>query len=187
MAELHKRFPYRMLAGAVLLVIVAAVLAFVETVGRRGTLVARYERLLAPTYQQRLAGGADMEGFEGEISESDVVALLGSYTDCRDKLEGMGWPLIESIGTVRNRFGVLPEEPRLKTAEPYLPIPTSVFPLRAMRWEEGPVEVTVVFSRFYGHSLLEYKGLRLKSERFTWWHLRRWAEMAWTAIHGSRR
>jgi hypothetical protein len=57
-----------------------------------------------------------------------------------------------------------------------------------MRWEEGPVEVIVVFTRFgIGQSLLDYKDLRLNSERFTWWHVRRWAEKAWTAIHGPRR
>lgn len=185
MPETQKRFPYRLLVCSVVLVILAAAIGLIETVGRRGTIVGRYERLRAPTYLQTLAGGADMEGFDLNMSESEVLAVLGPYTDCRD--EPTGWePPRRNAETTRNRFGVLPPEPQLKSTEEYFTVPTGVMPARLMRWEEGPGEVTVVSHRVYGHCFLDYKDLRLTSDRLTWWHVRRWAEIVWTAIHGPR-
>ena len=45
MAEAKKRFPWWLVVCAALLVPLAAALGLIETVGRRGTLVGRYERL----------------------------------------------------------------------------------------------------------------------------------------------
>jgi hypothetical protein len=45
MAEPKKRIPHWVLVCSVLLAIVAAVLGFIEAVGRRGTIVGRYHRL----------------------------------------------------------------------------------------------------------------------------------------------
>jgi hypothetical protein len=188
MAEEKKRFPWWLVACAAGLVLLAAMLGFIETVGRQGTIIGRYERLLAPTYLQSLAGDADMEGFDLNMPESAAFAALGPYTDCRDEATAW-WLLDRKVQTVRNRFAVLPEEPRLKTKAPYIGgWPGGNWPpSRVMRWEEGPVEVTVVFTRFdRARWFLNYKDLRLNSERFTWWHVRRWAEKAYTAIHGPR-
>jgi hypothetical protein len=45
MAESPKRFPWCWRAVAVLLVIFAVVVGFIETVGPRGTIVSRYEQI----------------------------------------------------------------------------------------------------------------------------------------------
>src|SRR5579885_1863223 len=160
MPEEKKRFPWWLVVCALVCVIGAALLGFIETVGRRGTIVGRYERLLAPTYMQSLAGGRDIEGLDMNMSENDVVAALGSSTDCRDEATRW-WRPDRNDATRRNCFGVLPKEPQLKTTEQYFDVPMFVVPLRVMRWEEGPVEITVAFTRVYGHSLINCKCLRL--------------------------
>jgi hypothetical protein len=45
MSEEKKRFPWWLVACAVVLVLLAAVLGFIETVGRQGTLLGRYEHI----------------------------------------------------------------------------------------------------------------------------------------------
>jgi hypothetical protein len=59
MAEEKKRFPWWLPACSVLLVIFAVALGFVETVGRQGTIVGRFNRL------------------EMYMSEAEVRAILG--------------------------------------------------------------------------------------------------------------
>jgi hypothetical protein len=63
MAEEKKRFPWWWLACAVLLVIFAAVMGFIETVGRQGTIVGRYEQI------------------HPEMSRREVYAILGRTTN----------------------------------------------------------------------------------------------------------
>jgi hypothetical protein len=34
---------------------------------------------------------------------------------------------------------------------------------------------------------VERKEINVDHAHLTWWHVRRWAEQAWTAVHGPRR
>jgi hypothetical protein len=45
MAEEKKRLPWRLLACAVALLIAGLTVGFIETIGRQGTIVGRYERI----------------------------------------------------------------------------------------------------------------------------------------------
>jgi hypothetical protein len=133
MAQEKKRFRWWLFlcaaVCAVLLVPLAAALGLIETVGRRGTLAGRYERI--------------QEG----MSRTDVVRILGQPPIIFQRTDSMPEP--------------------------------------AQHWDEGPVLVAVWFD--------EKNRVRVKSighfagEIFVWWHVRRWAEKAYTAIHGPRR
>jgi hypothetical protein len=64
MPDEKKRFPWRLAACAFLLVALAAVLGFIETVGRQGTIVGRYERIrvgMLRTETDSILGPADYE------------------------------------------------------------------------------------------------------------------------------
>jgi hypothetical protein len=63
MAERKKRFPWWLAACAAALAIVAAVLGFIETVGRQGTIVGRYDRLTKG------------------MSYADIISVLGRDPD----------------------------------------------------------------------------------------------------------
>jgi len=189
MAEGKKRFRWWLLVGAVLLAIFAAALGLIETVGRRGTIVGRYERLLAPSPLQWVADRAYRRGSDVHVTERQVVDILGPHASRQDAVTRL-WSGDAFPEIAKDHFGALPEEPQLKGPLP--PNPREKFgsgipepPANILRWEDGPVEVLVSFKHRTGW--LEYKVLRLRSDRFTWWHVRRWAEQAYTAIHGPRR
>jgi hypothetical protein len=147
MAEAQKRFPWRLLAGAVVLVPLAAVIGLIEAVGRQGTLAGRGERL------------------EEGMSLQEVRSALGIDFDTSHQgghRESDGW---------------------VETKE----------------WSEGPAHVITVFrvpevpGRFLSR-LGSGNDWKLRSSEVhidgsaSWlWHVRRWAEQAYTAIHGPRR
>ncbi len=118
-----KRFPWWAVVGAVLLLLLAAALGIIETMGRWGTLVGRVERV------------------KYGMSEMEVVQILGRTSD------GQG----------------------------------STSPA----WRDDGVVVVVGFEDSDSVCSIEIfdgvGGLRLR------WRIRRWAEQAYTAIHGPRR
>jgi hypothetical protein len=144
MAESQKRFPYRLLACSVLLVLLAAVLSFIETVGRRGTLVGRYQQI------------------KDDMSAAQVAHALG----------------------VR---------PQVRSA-PF----TNMFLTADMEYVDGPVKVVVRFELIQADHPCDPSELSITDRHlyfgqaegtrlaWAWWHMRRWAEQAWMAIHGSR-
>jgi hypothetical protein len=73
MAEEKKRLPYRMLAGVVVLVTIAAVLGFIGTVRWRGTLAGRYQHIkkgMSRDEAHRILGPPD---FSFPMREKDPV------------------------------------------------------------------------------------------------------------------
>jgi hypothetical protein len=137
MAEEKKRFGWWLVLCAVLAVLLAAVLGLVETVGRQGTIVGRFQRI------------------EKGMAMPDVVAVLG----------------VSSSTASRPRFWG--------------------------EWKEGPVKVTITLSCIethadktldrYPHYAVEGKYLEFQANPAAFWWVRRWAEQAYTAIHGPRR
>ena len=136
MSERRKRLPWRLLACAVLLVILAAGIGLIETVGRHGTIVGRFERI--------------QEG----MALPEVVAVLGA----------------SSSAVSRPRFWG--------------------------EWGEGPVKVTITLSCIekhadkaqedrYPHYGVEGKYLEFQDNPPVFWWVRRWAEQAYTTIHGT--
>jgi hypothetical protein len=127
MPDEKNRFPWWLLAVAGLPL--AAVLGFIETVGRQGTLVGRFELVRTG------------------MSFVEVVDALGSCPCVLDD--------------------------------------------RDQYWLDDPVDVKL---RFEGKWRLDPndwhvldKRLRVNGAGSTWWRIRRWAEQAYTAIHGPRR
>jgi hypothetical protein len=138
MAEEKKRFPWWLIVCAVLFVPLAAVFRFIETVGREGTILGRYERVT--------------EGMKYD----DAARILGTPDD-----EGLG----------PSRFLG----------------PASL--AHYSHWSEGPSEVWVEVSigRSFGTECCVRGKASEVSRRFSLWHLRRWAEQAYAALHGPHR
>jgi hypothetical protein len=138
MAEEKKRFPWWLVVCAVVAVLLAAVIGFIETVGRRGTPADRYERV-----------GKGILTKAGMVKE-DIVAILGAPT----KIEN---------GSKRGEICV---------------------------WQDGPAEIRVCFSHTRDD---EWEAIWSRFDedgayrRSVTWRIRRWAEQAYTAIHGRRR
>ena len=126
MAEEKKRFPWRLWAGTLVALLLAAVVGFIETVGRRGTVVGRYERIHVGMSRGRV----------DQILSHDFPT------------ENSGW--LEF-------------------------------------WNDGPLSLCLTFrdDRVIDKSL-ESSFTQTTNSR-AWWHVRRWAEQAYTAIHGPRR
>jgi|SRR5579885_1535468 len=128
MPEEKKRFPWWLLGCAVALVLLAAVVGFIETVGRERTIIGRFDKL------------------EVGMPETKVEAILG-----RADLEQSG-----------------------------------------SYWHEGPVDVEVVWQTEWKDDepqgrRVARKSYRVESGGYALWRIRRWAEQAYTAIHGPRR
>ena len=127
MPEEKKRFPWWLAAGAVLLAIVAAALGLIETVGREGTIVNRYDRIV-----------------EG-MPRTEALRILGS--------------------------------PRAVPCAGNLAV-----------WKEGPLCVVVEFEDDNRTKAKDLVVLHPEdTDLYISWHFRRWAEQAYTAIHGPRR
>jgi len=176
-----KRFWQSVCVIAVLLVVAAAFTGMAE-VGRRGTLVGRYE------------------GIHERMPESDALAVLGpplTVTESR------------SIDYCLLRPELLPNMSLAVSAKPLVcyfwelenwpPVPAflpSAAITKSYTWRDGPAEARLVMMRRYRG---RYKGdwsdewvvgqaeLQVDSVPFGSWRLRRWAEQAYTAIHGPRR
>ena len=52
--------------------------------------------------------------------------------------------------------------------------------------QDGPAEVGIWFDRQNGH-LRQKSALEVADAPFGWWHIRRWTEQAYAALHGQRR
>jgi hypothetical protein len=132
MAEAQKRFSWWLVVAAVLPVFFAAVVGFIETVGRQGTIVARFHRL------------------ELNMAEGEARAILGRREDMNIPSIGHnpGWSI----------------------------------------WREGPMDLTIYWIQ--GPRERHIRSIEFDLSRrapFLFWRLRRWAEQAYTAIHGPRR
>jgi hypothetical protein len=167
MAEEKKRFPWWLVATAALL-LVAAVLGFIETVGWRGTIVGRYERI------------------QDGMSEAEALSILGP-----------GDPVFEpsELSNTQN------EQIEWNLAHPGTYVGYHV------KWQEGPARVLVIFvapspaapavltsREWFGWPPQDHydfkvmvKIFRMTNDIAPAWDLRRWAEQAYTAIHGPRR
>ena len=130
MAEEKKRFPWRLVVCAVVLVPLAAALGLFETVGRKGTIIGRYDRV------------------KKGMSWFDVTAILGPASD--NGLDG-----------------------NLLDLDSY-----------TVCWQEGPATIVVEFDP---ETVVLHKRIAtyppFTRDHF-WWHVHRWAEKAYTAIHG---
>src|SRR5579885_2286626 len=125
MPEEKKRLPWWLVACAAVLVPLAAVLGFIETVGRRGTIYGRFNEI------------------GNGMSRADVLRILGPPSYAPDK-EGLVW----EVGLDHS-------------------------------WVQ-----------FDGRDRVTSKGIEgsdLPSAYGVGWFVRRWAEKAFTAIHGPRR
>jgi hypothetical protein len=134
MAEGQKRFPWWLVACAALLVPPAAVIGFIETVGRQGTTVGRCQRL------------------ELGMAEFDALALVGRPADWNFNSPDFGDGACSM-------------------------------------WYDGPMDVTVYWTKGEqperGIRSIQFDRSQRGPDPF--WHMRRWAEQAYTAIHGPRR
>jgi hypothetical protein len=196
------RFGVWIVAFSVPLVLLGTILGFIETVGRQGTIIGRYERLPAPTVRQLNASYSSAN--QEELSEAEVFAIFGPFNDYRPDPAGMqGWEYRQkNAETKRDLYKILPKEPEVEERLPAFYVGEPI-PVRVANWREGPVEVAVAFQPCHAVDLnpenpgsfhvratrwLVYANdLQVKSERFSWWHIRRWAEKAWTMMHGERR
>jgi hypothetical protein len=144
MAEEKKPFPWWLVAWVVVLAILGTALGFIETVGRRGTLVGRYERI------------------HEAMAASKALAILGP----------------PDITGSRH------------------PDPAYSGPVQMYCWHEGPAAVwiaivedqTIGWREDDGRTprFVDAKRLTMEKDVSVIWHVRRWAEQAYTAIHGPR-
>jgi hypothetical protein len=154
MTEEKKRFPWRLIGCAVLAVLLAAVVGFIETAGREGTVIGRYERI------KRIKHGA---------SEAEIVAIMGKDalrsgetadgTDldtCLERADGLG----------RIRVTVATKDADIMASPP-------------LAWVTRIIEP-------HGKAFA-FTELELAGDPPFLWRCRRWAEQAYTTIHGPRR
>jgi hypothetical protein len=165
MAEEKKRFPWWVPASAVSVAIFALVFAFIEIVGRRGTLVDRYKLLTK------------------WMSEADVLAILGppdttkeaNYPDRADPPADMG-----AAGPDPLRSG---DGPAVTRSYTWREGPAEVSIIMMRGFHDGPA-----FPNRSGGWWIAKKRLVIDERRlpmFGW--LRLWARKAYTAIHAPPR
>ena len=157
MAEQKKRVSWSMVVCGVILVPLGVVFGFIETVGRQGTLLGRHERLIA----------------QHPRTEADVLTTLGTYGHFSSDVKAA------TLSIAPDDFSLPPR-------------------LRFDRWTDGAVDVIIVFSQDNGYQgqwlIDDHRQWPMDDRRAlvgrdadAWWHVRRWAEQAYTAIHGPRR
>jgi hypothetical protein len=177
MSEAKKWFPWWLPAWSAVLVISALGAGFIET-GRRGTLVGRYDRI------------------HERMPEADAVAILGpplTVTEAHAlhrsllRPEAFVFPTSWSTNPLAHYFT------HMQVWPPVTPLPVIT---KSYIWRDGPAEARLVMMRQYRG---RYKGdwsddwvvgqadLQVDNAPFGSWHVRRWAEQAYTAIHGPRR
>lgn len=195
MAEPKKRFPYRLLACSAPLIVFAAVMGFIETVGRHGTIIGRYEQVPGPTVRQFYS----LKPFSFvALSDAEIFSIVGKYDSYRDAEFGTWrWPTSSiSQEKLRDRFGVLPKEPvdpnPVRVAHFHAGVPP---PMKVAVWQEGPVELRIAFTvdnaydPYSAHPVCNShaygKDLRITSERFSWWHVRGTRSTVQLLIPGS--
>jgi hypothetical protein len=167
MPEEKKRFPWWLVAASLLLAICGLLFGLIETFGRQGTLIGRSESI------------------NRGMPSGEVIRILGWPDDGGDRLRRHfvgfrhGVPGA-SVRTYRN-WGELRDDLIFAQGTALL------------RWDEGPAHVWVEFDQgnWTVQDHWERRAFRTASEvdgrRSTLWQLRRWAEKAYTAIHGPRR
>jgi hypothetical protein len=156
MAEEKKRFPWRLVVCAAVLVPVAAVLGFIETVGRQGTILGRSEEVkdgMSREQVHRILGTpsishVDAEWFDGRV----IVDTDDQWFDGPVSVDVEFWK-----NEVSHRTLLIRSDPDYDYADNY--------------WNRGPVH---------------HWGPYTRTHR-VWWNIRRWAEQAYTAVHGPRR
>ena len=152
MAEEKKRFPWWLVVCAAVLLLLGAVVGFIETVGRQGTIVGRYDRLTKG------------------MSYADIISVLGRDPD----EEFLDAAELEQHGNA------CPYSWREGPAELWIVVEARLIFMR------DPTDPRSVIWTVERQNLLR-KSLYLDCNHLTWWHVRRWAEQAYTAIHGPRR
>jgi hypothetical protein len=128
MVEEKKRLPWRLIVLAVVVLTCALLVGFIETAGRQGTIVGRYEQI------------------ENGMPREKILRILGDS------------PFQEACG-------------------------------RWAMWPDGPVVIMVNFKgdRVSDKAVREpVPDEQRMQDLHTWWRARRWAEQAYTAIHGPR-
>jgi hypothetical protein len=176
MEESKKRLPLWMIFLAVLLIVCAPLVGFIETVGRQGTIIGRCAQL------------------RNGMSKEEVITILGHERPS-------SW-VGEHGGTYQERTLSHWEE----VAARYIKLPRhiqGVDPgsgqlLDWAEWHEGPATVYVDFvakdwdGKFprFRHEIAHWSVLstdpRVENASMSW-RIRLWAEEIWMAIHGPHR
>jgi hypothetical protein len=174
-----KRFPWRLLACAVVLVLIAAVVGFIETVGREGTIIGRYEQVRDGMSKEQVVAILGPEQPSSWVGEEEAMR--------REKELNRTQKLVDIVKRVQRHIqGVDPSDGRL---------------LDWAEWKIGPASVYVDFvaNDWDGRIPRSRKDIARWSvvSKDLWlefdgpppiaWRLRCWAEQVYTAIHGPRR
>jgi hypothetical protein len=111
MVEEKKRFSWRVLASAGLVVVLAALVGFIETVGRQGTIIGRAERLKTGMSRLQVAqilGRADIfRGTDSPIwlDDRDRLVQVAVRFDVSDRVVSV--EIVDDPGWLRPfRFGI---------------------------------------------------------------------------------
>ena len=169
MAEEKKRFSWWWLVAASLLLAICGLLfGLIETFGRQGTLIGRSESI------------------KRGMPADEVIRILGKPDDGGDRLDRhfVGFRHGVTGASVRTYRSWEELRDDLIFTDPEGSL---------LRWDEGPAHVWVEFDdgNWTIQDRWERRAFRTASEvdsrRFTLWQVRRWAEQAYTAIHGPRR
>lgn len=149
-----------MLAGAVLAVLFAAAIGFIETVGREGTIVGRYERI------KHGASEAELVAVMGEEAARRGQMAIGTHLDLRlEWADGLGRVYVALATKDAHEITFFKE------------------------YKGGSVvwtSTSIVEPRKHFWTVASTK-LELEDNPTLLWRCRRWAEQAYTAIHGPRR
>ena len=178
----EKKRSWQPLCVVAVLLLLAGLCTSIAEMGRRGTLVGRYERI------------------HERMPESEALSILGrpltateSCSIDRSLLRPEVLPPV-SFAVSNSRLGDYFWE-----LENWPPVPAflpSAAITKSYTWRDGPAEARLIMMRERGG---RYQGdwsdkwvvgqteLQVDSMPFGLWRIRRWAEQAYTAIHGPRR
>lgn len=185
MTKAQKRFSWWLVAYSLLLAICGLLFSLIETVGRQGTIVGRFHRIVCRDLEGpsippgMLANNIPLSVKAEGMTIDEAFRILGTPDYCHD--DPVGWA---------HWADHLPPQD-IVWACPYCCDTWNLDRMKVARWTEGPVEVTLGFGvdERPGRQvcIVFAKKLHVTNTCFSAWHVRRWAEQAWTAIHGPRR